>query len=1036
MFKPGFIRKINVRNFVTYDYAELYPGPHLNMIVGPNGTGKSTMVAAIILGLGGSPKVVGRGTRISEYVKHGCEFSVINVYLQQGQENSYLQITREFDTSDKTSWKINNRQCSFNDVLARTKEFNIQVDNLCQFLPQDRVADFAKLNKKDLLKQTQLALCRDDLIDKQNSLIKIKELHSNLLKRSKDISSKLQDAADANSRLEGKVISFNKMCEYKERIKHVDRKIAWTIYEEKRAQLGELKNDKSKANEVLQQHKNEMKPMEMVINQFKQKYTEFLQVNSKTTHNIRNKEENIDLTSEKIDKFSSKIREIEDEIRIKLSEIDQWNHQIEIAVTKLEDMKKLQDSVLIKIKQGDSEKLIASKEINTCTTLTRQLRAKKEQTEQDMSELKAELGVLKNEYDRIQNVKQARLEQLRRTNEDAYRAVLWLRNNKHLFQSEIFEPILLELNILDTNQAKYVESMILLRDKVAFTCTNKNDMNLLIKCLREQQGLSVNVLHSDPQSNASYQSNIPIEHLRKYGFYTYVNMLFTAPEPIVHYLCQTYRLHNIPVGDHSTNACYEQVPKQLTVFFSDKFRYKISFSKYTEEKSTSQNGISGDGGFSLSLDIVRLENIKGRCVDMERRIQELRTQVENADAQIIKLDEKGRVYREKLMEIQKQKQQADLIKNRILEAQQNLNSMRNTNKNPEIIRQEGRNKLQKLVEGLVLVQGTLKNQLVELKNLVVLSSVNSLKIEWLREKIECVENDMAEKKGRLREAEELYNAIADRYSGVMQEAKAQLLKAKELSDGLTPADDGFDKFRDMYDQLSSNLEELNAQKENIDSRIACLNTADDGEIKEYENRCKAIDAMAKDSETLASEIEKIEAKMDRKRKEWLDPLSELVTGISKRFSTAFELMGCAGEISITHGDDERNFADYSLSIKVTYRNGEPLQELNATVQSGGERAVATAVFMLALQELTPVPFRCVDEINQGMDANNERRVFELIVETTCQENTSQYFLITPKLVPNLRYPKQMMVHFIHNGPFVNADRKWSYSKLCNPQGVR
>ena len=40
--------------------------------------------------------------------------------------------------------------------------------------------------------------------------------------------------------------------------------------------------------------------------------------------------------------------------------------------------------------------------------------------------------------------------------------------------------------------------------------------------------------------------------------------------------------------------------------------------------------------------------------------------------------------------------------------------------------------------------------------------------------------------------------------------------------------------------------------------------------------------------------------------------------------------------------------------------------------------MATALYMLALQELTTVPFRCVDEINQGMDATNERRVFELL----------------------------------------------------------
>jgi len=40
------------------------------------------------------------------------------------------------------------------------------------------------------------------------------------------------------------------------------------------------------------------------------------------------------------------------------------------------------------------------------------------------------------------------------------------------------------------------------------------------------------------------------------------------------------------------------------------------------------------------------------------------------------------------------------------------------------------------------------------------------------------------------------------------------------------------------------------------------------------------------------------------------------------------------------------------------------QELTASHQSGGERSVATAIYMLALQALTTVPFRCVDEINQ------------------------------------------------------------------------
>ena len=48
-----------------------------------------------------------------------------------------------------------------------------------------------------------------------------------------------------------------------------------------------------------------------------------------------------------------------------------------------------------------------------------------------------------------------------------------------------------------------------------------------------------------------------------------------------------------------------------------------------------------------------------------------------------------------------------------------------------------------------------------------------------------------------------------------------------------------------------------------------------------------------------------------------------------------------------------------------------LKELDPHRQSGGERSVATAIYMLALQTLTTVPFRCVDEINQVFIFINE-----------------------------------------------------------------
>jgi len=50
---------------------------------------------------------------------------------------------------------------------------------------------------------------------------------------------------------------------------------------------------------------------------------------------------------------------------------------------------------------------------------------------------------------------------------------------------------------------------------------------------------------------------------------------------------------------------------------------------------------------------------------------------------------------------------------------------------------------------------------------------------------------------------------------------------------------------------------------------------------------------------------------------------------------------------------------------VQFRNDIPsLRLLDAKSQSGGERALTTALFLLSLQEVTHFPFRIVDEINQ------------------------------------------------------------------------
>jgi len=56
-YLPGNIVEIEVHNFMTYSHLESKPGARLNLVIGPNGTGKSSLVCAIGLGLAGEPPV-------------------------------------------------------------------------------------------------------------------------------------------------------------------------------------------------------------------------------------------------------------------------------------------------------------------------------------------------------------------------------------------------------------------------------------------------------------------------------------------------------------------------------------------------------------------------------------------------------------------------------------------------------------------------------------------------------------------------------------------------------------------------------------------------------------------------------------------------------------------------------------------------------------------------------------------------------------------------------------------------------------------
>lgn len=213
------------------------------------------------------------------------------------------------------------------------------------------------------------------------------------------------------------------------------------------------------------------------------------------------------------------------------------------------------------------------------------------------------------------------------------------------------------------------------------------------------------------------------------------------------------------------------------------------------------------------------------------------------------------------------------------------------------------------------------------------------------------------------------------------------------------------------------------------ARADSLFQTDESVVRDYRQRKRNIGHLEKELDTKKEDLDNHQAEIEQAKQQWIKPLKELMNRINTSFSYFFSCMKCAGEVDLHVPEKEDDYEKYGVKIKVKFRDAEVLRELTSHHQSGGERSVATVLYMMALQELTKCPFRCVDEINQGMDPINERKIFELVVQTVCKKSNSQYFLLTPKLLPDLEYEDNMNVLCVFNGPQMLNHTQWNLKKF-------
>lgn len=69
----GIIERVECYNFMCHEHFSVELGPLINFIVGKNGSGKSAVLTALTLCLGGKASATNRGQSLKSFIKEGKE---------------------------------------------------------------------------------------------------------------------------------------------------------------------------------------------------------------------------------------------------------------------------------------------------------------------------------------------------------------------------------------------------------------------------------------------------------------------------------------------------------------------------------------------------------------------------------------------------------------------------------------------------------------------------------------------------------------------------------------------------------------------------------------------------------------------------------------------------------------------------------------------------------------------------------------------------------------------------------------------------
>ncbi|XP_049849325.1 structural maintenance of chromosomes protein 5-like [Schistocerca gregaria] len=1013
-YRVGTILRLKVQNFVTYTEAEIFPGPRLNVILGPNGTGKSSLVCAIVLGLCGHPSALGRAKNLHEFIKLGCDRSTIEIELQGAPGRGSVLIHRVLHKESKQDvWRLDNRPASYKEVLEVTRRLNIHVENLCQLLPQDLVSSFASMDHVELLQETEVAVGGESLKSEHVRLSNLKRDESVLRNQHATKQKYLGDLTERFRATEAEVARYREYERCAKELLMADSKKNWLHYEDMRQRSIELQSQyrglENKKRKLDAEISKGGRAVEQQVKETKICAERVMDIVGKS----RSLSAELSALTEGAMKEVTNTAKIEAEISDLRSRAEQGKQMAEKYRERLRGLQAKQKSLEAAETQKEAQKRALNEQFEALVLEKRNLQL-------EMSDQRANLEALEQRIDEarlvLRSVEDVQL-RMRSMLAPKFSNVLYYRDwvkvslDKGVLKNNIYGPLLFEIQVADETHASFFEKVISHNYKMAFIALSEEDRDAFLAHGR-MSGVVPPLIMYNKDSEKRFPHPVPVSEMSDYGVEGYIDEIICTNDVVKAELCRQCRLHCIPYGSSKLEKNVDSMKRffrrGVTCYLSPRYIYQVSVSRYRSAESSlidqlrparffvkvdlEESSVANETVLSLEQQKIQVHDAIGR---IRRRVEEINDHLPRIREDIRALSGGGvAVVRAQVLDVER------ALKDCVIDVDAESLSLDGRLKESLNARLQSAEKIHRITESIVNAYALHTKALLERAGKA--SKLDAFKKAYHQKKLELgqLTDEMSELHGQL------------------SQSMSEAAKFLEMANMCPPSEE----VRRFWESLPDDLENL----ENVIAslRVKSGAAAPDPDVVDRYRQCKReIEEVNRSMGQSETSLRQVQEQLVSLKSSWLAKVEAIVAEIDSKFSAFFSEINCRGRVKLAVDADD-DFSKYGIEIWVSYRASEDMKRLSVQVQSGGERSVATMLYLIALQTLSDCPFRLVDEINQGMDQYNERLVFDQIVLQASQPNTPQYFLITPKLLPDLKFTPSVTVHCIYNGPHMVPSSDW------------